>query len=55
MAMISCPKCEKLTGRGGFAVWQILVSIVLFPIGLLALCFGRKPAQCRSCGMRFIA
>jgi hypothetical protein len=53
MAQVSCPKCNKLTGQGGFAAWQIAVSICFFPLGLLALLAGRKPAVCASCGHTF--
>lgn len=53
MAMISCPKCGKLTGQGGFYGWQILVSICLFPVGLLSLLAGRKPTECSVCGHIF--
>jgi len=53
MAQISCPKCSKLTAQGGFAVWQILVSICFFPLGLLSLLAGRKPTVCAFCGHTF--
>ncbi len=53
MAVISCPKCGKMTERAGYAGWQILVSICFFPIGLLALLAGRKPTTCPSCGHAF--
>ncbi|MSS70955.1 MAG: DUF2367 domain-containing protein [Candidatus Latescibacteria bacterium] len=49
MALISCPKCRSMVRRGGFPVWVILMSIGLFPIGLLALLVGRKPTVCPSC------
>jgi len=50
MAFVSCPKCSEAAARGGFATWQIIVSICFFPIGLLSLLAGRKPSQCHSCG-----
>ena len=53
MAMISCPKCGKSVGQGGFYTWQILVSICLFPLGLLALLAGRQPTKCSECGHIF--
>ncbi|MEE9613851.1 MAG: DUF2367 domain-containing protein [Thermodesulfobacteriota bacterium] len=53
MADISCPKCSHLTKRGGFATWQIVVAILFFPIGLVALSGGRKPTVCSGCGHTF--
>jgi len=50
MAMVSCPKCSKLTTQGGFPAWEIIVSICFFPLGLLALLAGRKPTTCYHCG-----
>lgn len=50
MAMVSCPKCSKETTRGGYAVWQWIVSICFFPAGLLSLLAGRKPTKCQHCG-----
>jgi hypothetical protein len=50
MASVSCPKCTTLTEKQGFPAWTIVVSICLFPIGLLALLAGRKPSVCTSCG-----
>jgi len=50
MAMVSCPKCSKTTKGGGFPTWTIVVSICLFPVGLLALLAGRKPTVCQHCG-----
>jgi hypothetical protein len=49
MAQLSCPKCHVLARRGGIPAWQIIVSICLFPVGLLALLGGRKPTQCPEC------
>lgn len=53
MAEVTCPKCGKMTNRGGFAAWQIIVAICFFPLGLLALLAGRKPTTCSSCGNTF--
>ena len=50
MAEVSCPKCDKMTTKGGFNTWQIVVAIWFFPIGLLALLFDKKPTTCTSCG-----
>ena len=52
---ISCPKCGQLVKRGGFRAWQILLSIFLFPIGLLFLLAGREPSKCTKCGHSWIA
>jgi hypothetical protein len=52
---LSCPKCDALTRRGGRPAWQILVSIFLFPIGLLALLGSRNPTVCEKCGYRWLA
>jgi hypothetical protein len=52
---LSCPKCDALTRRGGRPAWQIVVAILLFPIGLLALLAGRKPTVCEKCGYRWMA
>jgi len=53
MALVTCPKCGKPTQQGGFATWQIIVSICAFPVGLLALLAGRKPATCSHCSHTF--
>jgi hypothetical protein len=50
MALITCPKCNQVTVRAGFPVWEIVVSICFFPIGLLALLAGRNPTTCTHCG-----
>ena len=55
MAQISCPKCQAMAYRGGIPIWQIVVAIIFFPIGLLALLAGRKPTECPSCGYRWQA
>jgi len=35
-------KEKRMYTKSKFAIWQIVVAIVLFPIGLLALLAGRK-------------
>ena len=45
-----CPRCGT-TMQEKFQVWQIVVSILLFPIGLLSLCAG-KAKKCPSCGYK---
>lgn len=50
MAQVTCPKCNTLTPQGGFPAWAIIVSICLFPVGLLALLAGRSPTSCPNCG-----
>ncbi len=52
---LSCPKCDALTRRGGRPAWQIIVSVLLFPIGLLALLAARNPTVCEKCGYRWLA
>jgi len=49
MAMISCPKCDSHTKKGGYKTWQILVAICFFPIGLLALFMDKEPTKCGNC------
>jgi len=49
MAQITCPKCGTLAPQGGFPVWQIVVAICFFPVGLLAFLAGRKPTECPNC------
>jgi len=51
---LTCPACGTPAQRGGFPLWAILVSIVFFPFGLLALLVGRKPSACH-CGAAFVA
>ncbi len=53
MARVSCPKCSSLVRQGGFPLWEILVAIFFFPLGLLAFLAGRKPTTCSSCGFTF--
>jgi len=55
MSVVTCPKCDHGTERGGFPGWTIVVSIIFFPIGLLSLLAGRKPSICRHCGNAFVA
>lgn len=50
MSVISCPKCQNATEKGGYHMWQILVAICFFPIGLLALFVDKKPTVCHGCG-----
>jgi hypothetical protein len=52
---LSCPKCEAFATRGGVPGWQILLCIIFFPIGLLALLGGRKPTICPRCGFTWQA
>jgi len=55
MAKVTCPKCGDLVEKAGFATWQILVAIFLFPIGLLALLVGTKRTECSKCGYKWHA
>lgn len=55
MSLITCPFCGFMTMRGGFAFWQILVSIFFFPLGMLSLLAGRKPTVCHQCYKSFVA
>lgn len=50
MASLSCIECKKLTKKGGYHTWQILVAICFFPIGLFALLAEKKPTTCSHCG-----
>ena len=50
MAVLSCPECKKMTQKGGYQTWQIIVAICFFPLGLLALLADKKPTVCNSCG-----
>jgi|GEM_PF-624430 len=52
---VTCPRCGTETRRGGYSWWQILVAILFFPIGLLALAAGRQPTECTDCGFRWQA
>lgn len=49
MPVLTCPKCEMTVFRGGYAVWQWIVAIFFFPVGLVALAVGRKPTHCPYC------
>ncbi len=49
--IVTCPRCASPANRGGFRVWTIVVSILLFPFGLLALLAPRKPTICPRCGL----
>lgn len=53
MSQVSCPKCSTLVKQGGFPAWQIIIAILFFPLGMLALLAGRKPTTCSNCGFRF--
>ncbi len=48
--IVTCPRCSAPANLGGFPVWTIVVSIIFFPFGLLALLAGRKPTVCPHCG-----
>ena len=50
MANTYCPRCGSLTKKGGYKVWQIIVSICFFPIGLIALDADGKATTCYKCG-----
>ena len=49
-AVTTCPKCGKPARRGQFAVWQFILVVCFFPIGLLSLLAGRQPSECPQCG-----
>ena len=49
-SMTPCPKCGEPTRRGQFAVWQFILVVCFFPLGLLALLAGRQPSVCARCG-----
>lgn len=46
---LKCPKCSAVAKRGNFKVWQIVVAILFFPFGLLALLAPRNPNKCPEC------
>lgn len=50
MAQLTCPKCNTTASRGGYAGWQVFVSICFFPLGLISLLLGREPTKCPKCG-----
>lgn len=47
--MITCPKCGELTPERGYSGWQIVIAILFFPIGLLALLADKEPTKCEHC------
>jgi hypothetical protein len=49
MANLSCPKCSELTKKGGYKIWQIIVAICFFPLGLLALLADKEVTTCQKC------
>ena len=55
MAMVTCSHCSKATKQAGFPAWEIIVAILFFPLGLLALLAGRKPTTCVHCHKTFSA
>jgi hypothetical protein len=50
---VSCPHCGAITYRRGYPGWVIIVAIVFFPVGLLALLVGRDPSFCDVCGHKW--
>lgn len=50
MIDLSCTKCGNPAKKGSFNAWQVLIAILFFPIGLLALLADKKPSVCLSCG-----
>lgn len=52
MNVTTCPICKKDNLRPVFALWQIYLSVFLFPVGLLSLLSGKKGFKCSSCGKR---
>jgi hypothetical protein len=53
--LLACPKCNTSQKRAGYPAWVIVVSVCLFPFGLLALLVGRKPTKCEQCGFTWKA
>ena len=49
MAQLTCPKCQQQTSRGGIPLWQIVVAILFFPIGLL-----RASRRAKANGVQFL-
>lgn len=47
---VTCPRCGAQAKRGDWPLSSIVVAIILFPIGLLALLSGRNPTICGNCG-----
>lgn len=48
--LVICPRCGQPAKKGGYQAWQIIVAIIFFPIGLLALLADKEPSTCPSCG-----
>lgn len=44
-----------LCRRGGFKAWQIIIAVIFFPIGLLALLADKEPTRYPSCGFTWMA
>jgi hypothetical protein len=53
--LLACPKCNTSQKRAGYPAWAIVVSVCLFPFGLLALMVGRKSTMCIQCGFTWKA
>ncbi len=53
--LLACPKCNTSQKRPGYPAWAIVVSVCLFPFGLVALLVGRKPTKCAQCGFTWKA
>ena len=53
--IVTCPKCTNNVQRGSYPIWVIIVAIIFFPIGLLALLAGRQASVCAACGNAFVA
>jgi hypothetical protein len=53
MSNAVCPKCGGVAQKGGFETWQIVVAILCFPLGLLALLGKKKPSKCNSCNIEW--
>lgn len=52
---IYCPKCKKITKKNGYHLWQIIISVCFFPIGLIVLDADKKPTVCEHCRHTWIA
>jgi hypothetical protein len=55
LRFLTCPNCNTSQKRAGYPAWAIVVSVCLFPLGLLALMVGRKPTKCMQCGFTWKA
>lgn len=53
MSTTVCPKCGGVAQKGGYETWQIVVAILCFPIGLLALLGKKKPSRCNQCNIEW--